>query len=525
MLVGALSFWLRSWTITVAILAFLVLNTTTRFAHFQQPSEAFGLNYAQAPVPYNLQVLDSLSSLSLQEQDKQATIAILENWKKKFGTGEKPQLVLICTSGGGQRSALWTMRALQTADSLTGGSLMQHATLITGASGGMVGAAYYRELVLRQQQREAVDPWSAEHLDRISRDNLNPIIFSLLVNDLFIKTGSFEWGGHRYQRDRGHAFEQQLNQNTLGFLDKPLSAYQEPEARALIPMMLIAPNITNDGRKLYISPQHMAYMGGSGLDSLAQAESKVKGVDFRRMFAGHGADSLRFISALRMGATFPYVTPNQVLPSDPPLETMDSGIADNFGIEDGVRFLYVFRDWISANTGGVVVLCIRDSEKEQKIAAAISPSLLQKFFTPLNNIYKNWTYLQDIDNDNQLEMSRSWLAVPLHRVDLQYKPRTMFADNEAPNQLKEEEIERASLNWRLTTKEKRNILDNIFLPDNQQALARLQRLLKEEAPKPLLSNTAEPVQEKKRLQAHADADSKEVKITATVPAATPVVNR
>ncbi|AHM59607.1 hypothetical protein D770_06720 [Flammeovirgaceae bacterium 311] len=493
MLAGALTFWLRSWAITVAILAFLVLNTTTRYAHLQHQSEAFGLNYNREPVAYNLQVLDSLSAMNMQLEDKAATLAILERWRSKFGPEEKPKIVFICTSGGGQRSALWTMRSLQTADSLTGGGLMRHAFIITGASGGMVGAAYYRELVLRQIMGETVEPNSAEYLERISRDNLNPIIFSLLVNDLFVKTGKFEWGGHRYLRDRGHAFEEQLNNNTGGILDKPLAAYREPEEQALIPLMLLAPNITNDGRKLFISPQPVSYMSGGGIDSLGIHEAKVKGVDFRRLFAQHGGDSLRFISALRMSATFPYITPNQILPSDPPLETMDSGIADNFGVEDGMRFLYVFRDWIGQNTSGAVMLCIRDSEKEQEIEEAYAPSLLQKFFTPLNNIYKNWTYLQDIDNDNLFEMSRSWLQVPLHRVDLQYIPRTMYEGDKAPDQLKEQEIERASLNWRLTTREKKNILNNIYLPDNQQALGRLKELIQSREQVNLLT-TSKPLQ-------------------------------
>ncbi len=492
MLAGALTYWLRSWTITVALVAFLVLNTTSRYAHLQHQSEAFGLDYSKPPVNYNLQVLDSLSALEMQAADKKATIAILDRWREKFGPGEKPKMVFICTSGGGQRSALWTMRSLQTADSLTMGGLMEHTFLITGASGGMVGAAYYRELVLQQKLGQPINPLSAEYLDRISRDNLNPIIFSLLVNDLFIKTGSFSWGGHTYQRDRGHAFEQQLNRNTEGLLDKPLSAYMEPEQQALIPLMLLAPNITNDGRKLFISTQPVSYMSGGGLDSLTINEAKVRGVDFRRLFAQHGADSLRFISALRMSATFPYITPNQFLPSNPPLETMDSGIADNFGIEDGMRFVFTFRDWISQNTGGVIVLCIRDSEKEQQIEEAISPSLLQKFFTPLNNIYKNWTLLQDIDNDNLLEMSRSWLQVPLHRIDLQYIPRTLYGNDQTDNSLKEEELERASLNWRLTTREKRNILNNIYLSDNQEALANIQRLIQSKAPASLLSAAPTP---------------------------------
>lgn len=520
MLAGALSFWLRSWAITVAIAAFLILNTTSRFAHLQHRSEAYGLDYSKPPVAYNLQVLDSLSSLRLQQEDRQATIAILERWRAKFDLREKPKIVFICTSGGGQRSALWTMRAMQTADSITAGDLMKHTVLISGASGGMVGAAYFRELVLQQKLGSNINPYASQYLANIARDNLNPIIFSLVVNDLFIKTGSFEWGGHSYQRDRGHAFEEQLNLNTGGILDKPLAAYRAPEQQSLIPMMMLAPNITNDGRKLFISPQAVSYMSSSGLDSMSMVGAKVKGVDFRRLFAQHGADSLRFISALRMSATFPYITPNQILPSYPPLETMDSGIADNFGIEDCMRFVFTFRDWISQHTGGVVVISIRDSEKETEIDEAVSPSLLEKFFNPLSNIYKNWTYLQDIDNDNLFEMSRGWLQVPLHRVELQYLPRTMYEGEKESDKPRIEEIERASLNWRLTTREKRNILDNIYLPDNQQALALLQELLQEKGPLQLLSNapgnTQTPVSQNIVVQAPKSMENKAIPAAPTV---------
>ena len=42
------------------------------------------------------------------------------------------------------------MNALQRIDSLMNGRLMQQTVLINGASGGMLGAAYYRELYLQK---------------------------------------------------------------------------------------------------------------------------------------------------------------------------------------------------------------------------------------------------------------------------------------------------------------------------------------------------------------------------------------
>lgn len=492
MFTGALSYWLRSWTIPVIMLVLLVMNYASSSPFFQNTYQAYGLNYDKPPVEYSIEKLQDYNQEAIYLSDKESTLQILENWRAKFPLEEKPKMALICTSGGGQRSALWTMRALQTADSLTGGQLMRQTMLMTGASGGLVGASYFRELVLRKAQGEAINPYSPKYLDRISRDNLNPIIFSLLVNDLFIKYQHFSYGGQSYLKDRGYAFERQLSQNTEGFLDKPLAAYRQPEQQSLIPMMLLAPSITNDGRKLFISPQHVSYMNREDLSEPNIMANKLKGIDFLRFYQRHDSENLRFLSALRMAATFPYITPNISLPSQPPMETMDSGISDNFGIEDATRFLYVFRDWIAENTSGVVFVSIRDSEKDKPIEKNLSPTLFQKLFTPIRNIYKNWTYIQDIKNDNLMEFTRSWYKGDIDMVSLQYIPRTIFEDAPVTEELKEqqqlekEEIERASLNWHLTTREKKNILDNIYLNINQQALQELKELLIKDATLPQL---------------------------------------
>lgn len=483
MFTGALSYWLRSWTIPVILCVLVVLNYASGLSFFNNTYQAYGLDYNIPPEEYSIEKLQDYNQDAIYLSDKESTLQILENWRAKFPQENKPRMVFVCTSGGGQRSALWTMRALQTADSLTDGQLMRHTMLMTGASGGLVGASYFRELLLRKARGEAINPYAPEYLDRISRDNLNPIIFSLLVNDLFIKYQYFSYGGKRYLKDRGYAFERQLSLNTEGFLDKPLSAYRLPEQQSLIPMMLVAPSITNDGRKLFISPQHISYMNTGDLSERDLKADKLKGIDFLRYYQRHGSENLRFLSALRMAATFPYITPNISLPSQPPMETMDSGISDNFGIEDANRFLYVFRDWISENTSGVVFVSIRDSEKDKPIEKNLSPTLFQKLFTPIQNIYKNWTYIQDIKNDNLMEFTRSWYNGDIDMLSLQYIPRTIFEDEPAGNesekqqQLEKEEIERASLNWHLTTREKKNILDNIHLNTNQQALRELKKLL------------------------------------------------
>jgi len=483
MFTGAVSYWFRGWSITVVILALVVLNLLIKNNIITSDYQAYGLDYHQEPAEYSLERLNSESRVSNRHQDRLNTLSILENWRAKFERSNPPKLVIITASGGGQRAALWAMKSLQVSDSITGGKLFNQAALITGSSGGVIGASYYRELALQKSQGKDIDLNHPMYLENISKDNLNPIIFSFLVSDLFIRFQSFEYGGFRYKKDRGYAFEQQLNKNTGYVLDKPLAAYKVPEQRAEIPMLFVAPTVINDGRKIFISPHSVSYMTSSNIYGKDSLNPEIKGIDFQRFFQAQKANNLRFLSALRLGASFPYITPNVHLPSSPPMEIMDSGISDNFGISDALHFLYVFKDWIAENTDGVVIVAIRDSEDDEPIEKNVGTSFFQRIFTPISSVYNNLGNIQNINNDNLLELAHNWFENDLECIEFEYVSRSIFEhtpEEEAEptnRQIQEEAIERASLNWRLTSREKLNIQRNFYSWKNRQSLNRLEQLL------------------------------------------------
>jgi len=379
---------------------------------------AFGLDYSSPPVAYTIDNLKVHTDSAAISRSQQHTLVVLDNWKKKFEPGSKPKMVFICASGGGKRAALWTLTALQTADILSGGKLINQTVLITGASGGLIGASYFREAVLRNKMGKPVNPHSREHREKIATDNLNPLIFSLLANDLFVGFTRYEYEGHSYLKDRGYTFEEQLNLDTEGMLDKPLADYHDPEAQAIIPMMILSPTIVNDGRKLYISAQPVAYMNSDILNFPDYDNHKLSGVDFQLLFENHGAPSLRFLSALRMNATFPYITPNTTLPTQPAIRIIDAGISDNFGIMDAVRFIYSFRDWIAANTSGILILSIRDSPKLTAVAEEQGNTIIDDFTQPISSVYNNFENFQDITGDNLVGYARTWFKAPIERIDI-----------------------------------------------------------------------------------------------------------
>jgi len=476
MLAGAFSYWFGNWSATAALGLFLFINYLVGEEYFTKRYEAFGIDYIRMPAEYSVESLKALNDSALVEADRLATFPMLENWRAKFPEEPKPKMVFLCASGGGKRAALWAFTALQTADSASGGKLMDHSILITGASGGLIGASYFRELKLRQALSEPENPYSLEHRRRISTDNLNPMIFSLLANDLFVGFTRFEYAGNFYLRDRGYTFEEQLNQITGGLMDKPISAYHEPELEAKIPMMILTPTIVNDGRKLYIASRPVAFLNYEVMNSPAYYSQKFSGVDFQRLFADHGAPNLRFLSALRMAATFPYITPNTTLPTEPAVHIMDAGISDNFGLNDAIRFLYAYREWIAENTSGVIFVSIRDSPKLSRIPAYEGQNLFDTFTQPISSVYNNFENFQDITSDLLLGYAHSWFGNRIDRVDIEYEASGYVPILQRMDSIRKFNA-RASLSWRLTTREKESITNNIVSEKNLKAIRYLTSVL------------------------------------------------
>lgn len=465
-LIGALSFWFRGWRFAVVILLFLAVNYVTRHEFLNHRNKAYGLNYKTEKAPYNFESLQALCSPANVRADKQEELRRLERWRMKAGApgGKKPRLVVLCPSGGGLKAAVWTLLTLQTADSLTGGGLSKHSVLITGASGGMLGAAYYRELYLRQLQGDSVDLYSRRHVGNIGKDLLNAVSFTVVTNDLFIPWAGFEACGHTYVKDRGYAFERQLHENTGGILQKTVSDYWLPEQSALIPKMFITPAVINDGRRMVISPHGASYMMAPPVAVRRKNLTEIDAVDFGRLFERQDGANLLFSTALRMNATFPYILPNVYLPTDPAIEVMDAGFRDDFGIKSATRYLHVFRDWILQNTSGVVLVEMWAFDRERDIPTSANQGVVESIFSPLG-IAGQLIGLQYYEHDNSIGMLYDLLGDDmLDIVRFTYHPSSRN--------------EEATISFHLTEREKRDIVQAMSLEENRKSLERLVELVK-----------------------------------------------
>ncbi|HAZ24469.1 MAG TPA: phospholipase, partial [Algoriphagus sp.] len=83
----------------------------------------FGMNYQTEKASYTLDKLNEILHPDTVQKDRLNTEKILDNWKGKL-VEEKPKMVLIAASGGGQRAALWTLSVLQNLYAINDGEVI-----------------------------------------------------------------------------------------------------------------------------------------------------------------------------------------------------------------------------------------------------------------------------------------------------------------------------------------------------------------------------------------------------------------
>ncbi|MFC4262848.1 patatin-like phospholipase family protein [Ferruginibacter yonginensis] len=461
--IGALTYFLQSWSLVAVIIVFGVLNLLYEKEIIDPRNKAYGLNYTNKLLrpAYNKHSIQALNSPAQIEADKQNMLTILNKWKAKQKTA-KPLLVFINVSGGGLRSAAFTMNVLQQTDSLSNGALMNQTFLMSGASGGMLAAAYYRGLYVNKLKNPALNIYNKKYTDNISKDLLNPVFTSLMARDIFAPIQKFDVGNKQYVKDRGYAFERKLGQNTEGVLNKQLKDFYELEKQAAAPLIFFNAVIKTDARKLIISTQPVSFMmKPTSLQN--DTTTNADAVDFAQLFKKQDPNDLRILTALRMNATFPYVLPNVWLPSEPVIDVMDAGLRDNYGQETALRFIDNFKEWIKANTSGVLLVQIRDRLDDGWQQPFETKSVTDMIVTPATMLQHNWFKLQDFYQADQFGYFKNELGVNVYKATFMYTPQN--------------EDKSAALNFHLSLREKLDVISSYNNNINQAAAKKVATLL------------------------------------------------
>ncbi len=439
LVVGAVYSRFKGWSFALFLTFGLILNYASGFPQFQKDHFAFGLKYSGEMATYDIESLERLTTPQRMSRDRLAAFEALNGWRQCTGQ-QRPKLVIVNSSGGGLRSSLWSLAMLQQIDSTSDGAFWNQCFMATGSSGGMVGTSYFREIASTDHFR-ATDAYRA-----MGKDILNPIGFSLVSNDLFFSLKKFSDAGETFNYDRGWAFERQLESNLDYAFEERWVDYKEAERQGETPWIILSPTIINEGRRLLISNLGVSYLMRNDNPWSDECAYDLDGVDFFPFFKEQNGDSLRTSSALRMSATFPYITPLATLPSEPRMEVIDAGARDNNGFELSLRVVYEFREWIKANTSGVIFVQFMANEPPSKeIASSPYRTRFDALIKPIGGVVNSFANLQEFSAAEKLSYANEWIDFPL---DIHTFQLTTSGGEEI------------ALSWHLTEREKNVILEN-----------------------------------------------------------------
>ena len=467
-LFGVLMYWAGGWATTAIILFFVMVNEVYKIDMLGYQSHVYGLDYKHKAL-YNADAFKALSTPKNIKHDLAHFTTILENWRnknsKELPAGKKPKLVFINVSGGGLRAAGFATVIMQHADSLLGGKLLDRTFMISGASGGMFGAAYMRELYLQKRHGVPVNLWDQKYYTNITKDLLNPICVSIVSNDLLLPFHKFALDSVSYFKDRGYMMERKLSTNTDYILEKHISDYYQDEYLAHIPLMVMHTEITNDARRFFICSQPVSFLMRPVGRYTTNRNLDVDAIDFVPFFHDQHGDRLSMLSALRMNATFPLILPNSVMPTTPEVYILDGGALDDVGYEPTFRVLGAFKEWINENTDGVVIIQIKDGARhEYDDLTEERKDLFTMVTNPLGTIFSNQMSNEDFAIDQKFGYANEALRGKLQMIEFEYTA--------------EKENQKAALSFHLTQREKDNIQNATSRPNNAEAFRLLMESLK-----------------------------------------------
>ena len=401
-------------------------------------------------------------------------------WEKRKKTGAvdknfKPKMVVFTVTGGANRSAVWTavvMHELSKLDNRDGKNNLPgfgaQTRLISGASGGMVGATYHVGSLVPQSidSEEQLQLQPNYNPADVGQDYLRPILNSVAFIEAPRLLLPFS-----YRNDRGEMLDRGLegqfaiaDPETLKRLNTSFSrtfqSIKDDEEKGIRPSLVFTPMQIEDGRRLIISNRRLPYMTFSlgnflqephstdqsdgtsrakqirdegnilqdatskNIDSGNNKRSEStdiysrSAVEFFHLFP-QSRDRFRLSTAARLNATFPFVSPAVELPIYPNRQIVDAGYYDNYGVHMTAAWLEFRKTWIAENTSGVVVVQIRDSASqytrrhlqtsaESKREADQKSDPFSWLTSPLTAVDKARQTSASFRNDIQLQLLDAW---------------------------------------------------------------------------------------------------------------------
>jgi hypothetical protein len=315
---GALSFHLRRYSLSPALVLVLAALVASWFSHYDHHFHVRRVPATAVAPPSPLDVA------------------------RTVGDGN---LVVVTATGGGILAAGWTTLALQRLIAERP-ALLREIRVLSAVSGGAVGAAFYtnrlRGFPAAATDQERIDMLEQVHVDSV-KSSLDAVAYGLLYLDLPRLISAdllFSWTG----MDRASLLERRWRE-VAGKDNVSLHGLAHGVASGALPATIFNLTAMETGRRVMATPvvfdQGPTYRALTLDEYLLGPEPPATTVRPPAELA-----DLDFWTAARLSATFPFVTPaaramidKQLMPGRAGHHMIDGGYNDNYGVASALDFL------------------------------------------------------------------------------------------------------------------------------------------------------------------------------------------
>ena len=348
------------------------------------------------------------------------------------------RLIVVAANGGGIQAGAWAAKVLHGLLEDCGSPFRNSLRLISSVSGGSVGTACFVHWLANPEQ-SVIPPIAA------ASSSLDEVAWGLAWPDLIRSLVPWFFG---WLIGRGRALEKAWLLNSTvpsanrDLLDKPLSDWNARVATGELPAVIMNATITESGQRLLLATTRLA---SNITHPRARMEAStlhtVNGTEF----------DVGIVTAARLSASFPYVTPAARAQSpDPKPHVVDGGYYDNYGMATLVEWLDEALAEATNPPESVLVIQIHGApidppSKDKPANPAEHPDTRGWFYqaiAPLATLASVRSAGQLAHNDIELSFLQTrWLdkGLPIHAVTFE------FTEPDAP------------MSWHLTETQKQNI--------------------------------------------------------------------
>jgi hypothetical protein len=323
---SAASFFLDRWRVSAALVIAsipFVLFFVHDLDHYYGLPETSGQIVPAAAV-------QTLARVAEPEERREIRTAFTERLRyfKTRHPDREPVVVAVAASGGGITASLWTATVLEGLQQDFGPAFADSLHFISSVSGGSVGTMHYVDGF-----RDGAPPQPGAAVTRAARSSLSAVAWGMAYPD-FWRAFSLRHP-HRWEIDRGWAMEQRWAREITG--EPTLSLWRADTMKGWRPPVLFNATVVETGERLIMSSLHVNTLPDdcTPADDGSESSDCESGLAARTHFTLFGEHDLKVVSAARLSATFPFVSPiarARVNGVDTAYHVADGGYYDNFGV-------------------------------------------------------------------------------------------------------------------------------------------------------------------------------------------------